>query len=45
VEVQATAEGEPYSRAALDGMLDLVAAGAAALAGAQAAACAELEQA
>ena len=44
VEVQATAEGEPYSRAALDGMLDLVSAGAHTLAGIQAAACAELEQ-
>lgn len=45
VEVQATAEGEPYSRPALDGMLDLAAAGAADLAAAQAAACAALEQA
>ena len=33
VEVQATAEGEPYSRAALDAMLDLAAAGAAAAGG------------
>jgi ribonuclease PH len=38
VEVQATAEGEPYTRAALGDMLDLAAAGAAALAAAQAAA-------
>lgn len=45
VEVQATAEGEPYSRAALDAMLDLVSAGAKTLAAAQTAACAELEQA
>jgi ribonuclease PH len=45
VEVQATAEGEPYSRAALDAMLDLVTAGARSLAAAQTAACAELEQA
>ena len=43
VEVQATAEGEPYSRAALEGMLDLAAAGAAALAAAQAAALKALE--
>jgi hypothetical protein len=42
--VQATAEGEPYTRAALEGMLDLVAGGAATLAAAQAVACAELEQ-
>ena len=45
MEVQATAEGEPYSRASLDAMLDLVSAGATSLAAAQAAACAELEQA
>ena len=45
VEVQATAEGEPYSRAALDAMLDLVTAGAKSLAAAQTAAVAELEQA
>jgi ribonuclease PH len=38
VEVQATAEGEPYARATLDEMLELAAAGAAALAAAQAAA-------
>ena len=38
VEVQATAEGEPYTRARLDQMLDLAAEGAAALAAAQAAA-------
>jgi ribonuclease PH len=38
VEVQATAEGEPYSRATLDEMLELAAAGAAALAAAQTAA-------
>jgi ribonuclease PH len=35
VEVQATAEGEPYSRATLDEMLELAAAGAAALAATQ----------
>jgi ribonuclease PH len=45
VEVQATAEGEPYSRAALDAMLDLVTAGAKSLAAAQTAVVAELEQA
>ena len=45
VEVQATAEGEPYSRAALDAMLDLVTAGAKSLAAAQTSAVAELEQA
>ena len=45
IEVQATAEGEPYSRASLDAMLDLVSAGATSLAAAQAVACAELEQA
>jgi ribonuclease PH len=38
VEVQATAEGEPYSRARLDEMLELAAEGAAALAAAQTAA-------
>ncbi len=38
VEVQATAEGEPYSRETLDEMLALAAKGAAALAAAQAAA-------
>ena len=38
VEVQATAEGEPYARETLDEMLDLAAAGAAAQAAAQAAA-------
>jgi len=38
VEVQATAEGEPYARETLDEMLELAAAGAAALAAAQAAA-------
>ena len=38
VEVQATAEGEPYARKTLDEMLELAAAGAAALAAAQAAA-------
>ena len=43
VEVQATAEGEPYSRPALEAMLDLAAAGATALAVAQTAACTELE--
>ena len=37
-EVQATAEGEPYSRATLDEMLELAAAGSAALAAAQSAA-------
>jgi ribonuclease PH len=42
VEVQATAEGEPYSRPALETMLDLAAAGATALAAAQTAAVAEL---
>ena len=40
VEVQATAEGEPYERATLEAMLDLAAAGAADLAAAQAAALA-----
>ena len=38
VEVQATAEGEPYARETLDEMLELAAAGAAALAAAQTAA-------
>jgi len=38
VEAQATAEGEPYTRATLDEMLDLAAAGAAVLAAAQTAA-------
>ena len=38
VEVQATAEGEPYARETLDEMLELAAAGAAALAAAHAAA-------
>ena len=42
VEVQATAEGEAYSRPALEAMLDLAAAGATALAVAQTAAVAEL---
>jgi ribonuclease PH len=42
VEVQATAEGEPYARETLDEMLDLAAAGAAALAAAQTAAVAAL---
>ncbi len=37
-EVQATAEGEPYSRATLDEMLELATAGSAALASAQSAA-------
>ena len=45
VEVQATAEGEPYARAALDAMLDMAAVGSAALAVAQAAAIASLPQA
>ena len=35
VEVQATAEGEPFARATLDGLLELAATGAAALAAAQ----------
>ena len=43
VEVQATAEGEPFARATLDELLELAAAGAAALAAAQAAAVATLE--
>ncbi len=38
VEVQATAEGEPYSRAALEEMLDLAVAGSAVITAAQAAA-------
>jgi ribonuclease PH len=42
VEVQATAEGEPYARATLERMLDLAAGGAADLAAAQAAAVATL---
>ncbi len=42
VEVQATAEGEPYARETLDRMLDLAARGAAALAAAQTAATATL---
>jgi ribonuclease PH len=41
VEVQATAEGEPFPRATLDGMLDLAAVGATAIAVAQAAAVAD----
>ena len=45
VEVQATAEGEPYARTALDAMLDLAAVGSAALAAAQAAAIVSLQQA
>ena len=44
VEVQATAEGEPYARTTLEAMLDLAAGGATALATAQAAAIASLEQ-
>jgi len=42
VEAQATAEGEPYTRATLDQLLDLAARGAAALAAAQDAATATL---
>ena len=42
VEVQATAEGEPFARATLDEMLGLAAAGAATIAAAQAAAVAGL---
>jgi ribonuclease PH len=42
VEVQATAEGEPFARTMLDEMLGLAAAGAAAIAATQAAAVAEL---
>jgi len=41
VEVQATAEGEPFARATLDDMLGLAAAGATTIAAAQAAAVAE----
>ena len=41
VEVQATAEGEPFARATLEEMLGLAAAGAATIAAAQAAAVAE----
>ncbi len=44
VEVQATAEGEPYARTTLEAMLDLAVGGATALATAQAAAIASLEQ-
>ena len=44
VEVQTTAEGEPFSRQALESMLDLVTAGATTLAAVQAAACVELER-
>jgi ribonuclease PH len=44
VEVQATAEGEPYARATLDAMLDLAAKGAADLAAAQSAAIAALRR-
>ncbi len=43
VEVQATAEGEPFARATLDELLDLAARGAAALSSAQAAALETLE--
>jgi ribonuclease PH len=42
VEVQATAEGEPFARATLDEMLGLAAVGAATIAAAQAAAVGEL---
>ena len=42
VEVQATAEGEPFERATLDELLEAAAAGAAAIAAAQAAAVARL---
>ncbi len=42
VEVQATAEGEPFARATLDEMLALAATGAAAITAAQAAAVAKL---
>ena len=38
VEVQATAEGEPYTRATLDQMMDMAAAGGTALSAVQAAA-------
>jgi len=44
VEVQATAEGEPYARTTLNAMLDLAAKGAADLASAQAAAIAALRR-
>ena len=44
VEVQATAEGEPYARSTLNAMLDLAAKGAADLASAQAAAIAALRR-
>ena len=37
IEVQATAEGEPFARATLDGLVDLASAGCATIAGAQAA--------
>ncbi len=43
VEVQATAEGEPYERTVLDRLLDLAAGGAAALSAAQEAALETLE--
>ncbi len=42
VEVQATAEGEPFERATLDELMERAAAGAAAIAAAQAAAVARL---
>ncbi len=42
VEVQATAEGEPFARATLDEMLELAATGASAISAAQAAALAGL---
>ena len=42
VEVQATAEGEPFERATLDELLEAAAAGAATIAAAQAAAVARL---
>ena len=42
VEVQATAEGEPFARATLDEMLGMAVAGATSIAAAQAAAVAEL---
>jgi ribonuclease PH len=44
VEVQATAEGEPYERSTLDALLDLATDGAKTLAAAQAAAVAELRR-
>ena len=37
IEVQATAEGEPFARATLDGLVDLASAGCTTIAGAQAA--------